>query len=304
MIHDSPLVADLPAAAANLRSFVFRVYDGLTKTDATVGGGSEINLVAVNAAGSAWEVLASVGNALYTHPNHTGDVTSVADGATTVVATSLTGPSEDDVPRIDSTGDLVAGSIVDDGAGKVGIGETTPLTGLHFTDTPPVLRFESTNESCDVGFESDNANSKFVVTYAGAGANALVITDGGDVVLAPGSSATATGYINRVSLTLASDEITLPTHTLPGIWDVTIDTESAAATDNCQDINGVATGDIISVKITDGARVVVFKHATGGGNLKHQNFGSSDVTLSYLPARVVYQARSETALDLILSVSQ
>lgn len=83
-----------------------------------------------------------------------------------------------------------------------------------------------------------------------------------------------------------------------------IDTESAAATDNLQDINGVVIGDMVILSTTSAARDVVLKHVTGGGNFRHFMYGAGDVTLGQTYHYAIYHCRATGAgLDLVYKVN-
>ncbi len=114
------------------------------------------------------------------------------------------------------------------------------------------------------------------------------------------SSGNINGGVNSISLTIASDEITLPSHTKPAIWNVLLDTEGGGATDNLQDINGTVVGDRIILRTTAAARDVVLKHVTGGGNLRHFMHGSGDQTLGEAYHYAEYMVRATSnGVDLV-----
>jgi hypothetical protein len=80
------------------------VSDGTNQISETAGTGSPESVVTANpgsryinyADGSTWTKSSGTGNTgwslveIYTHPNHTGDVTSAGDGATTIAANAVT----------------------------------------------------------------------------------------------------------------------------------------------------------------------------------------------------------------------
>ncbi len=89
------------------------------------------------------------------------------------------------------------------------------------------------------------------------------------------------GAVNAISGTIASGAIALPAHTLPATWVLTGDTQSAASTDDLDNVTGAASGDILYFRQAGPARDITVKHASGGAGEFHNDTGA-DVVLADL----------------------
>lgn len=127
----------------------------------------------------------------------------------------------------------------------------------------------------------------------------ICVYDGVDfVVLNPRSLPLQSGSTS--SLTIAVGVITITNDSSS----YTIDTESSAATDDLDTINGGNDGEIIYIKSTSDARNVVVKHNTGNiYNPQNNNISTKDITLDLTTDFVVLRYNSSASKWIVLSSS-
>ena len=96
---------------------------------------------------------------------------------------------------------------------------------------------------------------------------ALFVDDSGNVA----------GANNVISVTIASGVIALPAHTLPGTWALYGDTESAASTDDLDNVTGGVDGDVLFLRQANSARDITVKHRSTGAGEFDNNTGADIV---------------------------
>jgi hypothetical protein len=99
------------------------------------------------------------------------------------------------------------------------------------------------------------------------------------------------GYVNNVSATIGSGVVTLPSHTKPAIWNLTVDTEGAAATDDLDRVDGIVIGDRLTIRQLDNARDVTIKHLAGGTG-QFRNVFNLNLDLSFSGNAQIAEFRS------------
>ena len=88
----------------------------------------------------------------------------------------------------------------------------------------------------------------------------------------------------RFDIEIASDAAALPRTFGVFMWDVTLDTESEAATDDCDTITGGDAGQLLMLHTEDNGRDITIKDNVG--NLKM----NGDMTLSKTQDRILFHA--------------